>query len=113
LAKIQVGAEVRVFNPDARFNNAVHVGDLGALAAGLLARGWTGYDTVVVAAAGHTTVEGAVRRMIKRRRSPSNVVVGAAKKSSFTISSRKASHLYGYAPMEIDAMLDRFADEGV
>jgi nucleoside-diphosphate-sugar epimerase len=113
LAKIQEGAEVRVFNPDARFNNAVHVGELAAFAADLLAKGWTGYDKVVVGAAGHTTVEGAVRRMITRRRSHSAVAVGSAKKGSFTVCSRKASRLYGYAPMEIGAMLDRFADEGV
>jgi len=113
LAKIQAGAEVRIFNPEAPFNNAVHVVDLAALVIGMLAKGWKGYDKVVIGAAGQTTVEGAVRRMIARRRSSSNVTVGVAKKGSFTIRSEKAVRLYGYAPMAVEAMLDRFADEGV
>ncbi|MCC7045659.1 MAG: NAD(P)-dependent oxidoreductase [Alphaproteobacteria bacterium] len=111
LRKMKAGEDVSIFNPDAPFNNAVHCADLGALVAGALRRGWQGYDMLVLGAAGMTTIRGAVERLKARMRSRSAIVVRAAGKGAFTLDSARAVSRFGYAPMEIAAMLDRYADE--
>lgn len=105
------GRDVSIFNPDAPFNNAVHCADLGALVAGVLGRGWQGYDMVVLGAAGMTTIRAAVERLRARMGARSAIVVRPAGKGAFTLDSARAISRFGYAPMEIAAMLDRYADE--
>ncbi|MCC6471353.1 MAG: NAD(P)-dependent oxidoreductase [Alphaproteobacteria bacterium] len=109
--KMTSGQDVSIFNPDAPFNNAVHCADLGALVGGVLRRGWQGYDMLVLGAAGMTTIRGAVERLQARLGSRSTIVVRAARKGAFTLDSARAIQRFGYRPMEIGAMLDRYADE--
>jgi len=110
-ARVRRGEEVTIFNPAAPFNNAAHVDDICRFAEALLRREWQGADAVTIGAAGMTTVRAAVATLIDAYGSPSTIAVGHATKPAFTISSRKASELYGYAPMEIGAMLRHFAAE--
>ena len=101
---------VEAFNPEAPFNNAAHVDDLAAMFARLLERGLAGFDAVTVAAAGMTTIREALLRLRARIGSRSEIRFDEKRRHSFTVSSRRAIELHGYAPMEIDALLDRYAD---
>jgi UDP-glucose 4-epimerase len=109
--KMKAGEDVSIFNPEAPFNNAVHCADLGAFVAGILRRGWQGYDMVVLGAGGMTTIRGAVERLRQGMRSASPIVVRQAGRGAFTLDCSRAVGRYGYAPMEIGVMLDRYARE--
>jgi len=109
--RLKAGEDVAIFNPTAPFNNAVHAADLAMFAGKLLRKGWTGYDTVVLAAAGQTTIQAAVARLRARMASKSRICISDAPKPAFTVRINHATARYGYGPMEILAMLDRYAGE--
>lgn len=111
IEKLRDGRDIGIYNPNAPFNNAVHVADIAALAARVLAADWTGYDVVTVGARDETTVRGAVERLAAGLGSPSAIVVEPSRRAAFTISSDRARERYGYDPMPINDMLDRFAAE--
>jgi nucleoside-diphosphate-sugar epimerase len=105
------GRAIRLFNPYAPFNNAVHVADLGRFVLGLLQRDWRGFDALPIGAAGMTTAMKAVTLLVDAFGARSRIEVDPAPRRGFTISSERAIARYGYAPMEITAMLARFAEE--
>jgi UDP-glucose 4-epimerase len=110
-ARFLAGEPVTIFNPDAPFNNAAHGADISALVANVLRRGWSGFDAVVLGAAGRTTVRGAVELLRERLRSTSEIRVMPPTKPAFALRCARAVASYGYAPMNIGQMLERFADE--
>ena len=111
LVAAREGREIAVFNPDAPFNNAVHVADLCRFACDLMEREWKGFDAVTIGAAGQTTVGEAVRLLVSAFGGRSRVRNEPAPKRSYLISSARACDRYGYHPMEITEMLRRFAAE--
>ena len=111
LAQLRADRDVRIFNPEARFNNAVHVAELGALVAGLLERGWQGFDALTLGARGALPIRDVVARVAEQAGSRSAVHVHAAEQSAFTISSARAIERYGYEPSEIGALLKRWVAE--
>jgi nucleoside-diphosphate-sugar epimerase len=111
LAAARAGREIAVFSPDAPFNNAVHVEDLACFVAELLEREWNGADVVTLAAAGRIPVREAVQILVDAAGGRSRLRVDPAPKRSFVISIARAVERYGYRPMEIGALLRRFATE--
>lgn len=110
-AAAREGREIAVFNPQAPFNNAVHICDLVAFAAALLERDWKSADVVTIAAGGQTTVAGAARMLAEAHGGRSQVREKPADKPSFVVSSARAQELYGYRPMDITELLRRLAAE--
>ena len=102
-------ATIRAFHLDRPFNNAVHVADIATLVGGVLRRGLTGFDAIVLGARGMTTVRAAVERLAEGLGVPAQIEPVAAAKRSFTLSSARAITRYGYDPMEIGALIDRYA----
>jgi nucleoside-diphosphate-sugar epimerase len=105
------GEAAAVFNPDAAFNNAVHVADLAAFVARVLERSWAGFDAMVLGARGRLTVRGVAERLAAGMGVKARIDVVAAPKPAFTLSSVRAIERWGYDPMEIAAVVDRFAGE--
>jgi UDP-glucose 4-epimerase len=105
------GATIKAFHLDRPFNNAAHVGDIAALTEAVLRRGWTGFDAIVLGAAGMTTVRGAIERLAVGLGVPGRIETATAAKPSFTLSCRRAVDRYQYNPMDIEAMIDRYARE--
>ena len=110
LAKLRAGAEVVIFNPDAPFNNAVHVDDLAVWAGHLAGAPWRGSHVVTLGAATPLTVAAVVARMRTALASAAPIVTQPAPRSSFQISI-VAAERFGYRPMTMAAMLDRFVLE--
>ena len=110
-AKLRAGEPVRAFHLDAPFNNAAHIADLAALVSRALERQWTGFDAIVVGARGHIPVREAITRLANGLGVEAGIVEGAAAKPSFTLSSERAISRWGYDPMEIGAMIDRYAED--
>ena len=108
-AALLSGRPIGIYHQDRPFNNAAHVSDISALVAGLLRRGWEGFDAVVLGARGMTTVRGAVDRLAHGLGISHVVSAVAPKKPSFTLSSERAITRYGYDPMDIEALIERYA----
>jgi nucleoside-diphosphate-sugar epimerase len=108
---LRAGETVRAFHLDAPFNNAAHIADLAALVSRVMERPWMGRDTIVVGARGHITVREAITRLAKGLGVEARIEEIAAAKPSFTLSSERAISRWGYDPMQIGAMIDRYAAE--
>jgi nucleoside-diphosphate-sugar epimerase len=108
-AKLRAGETVRAFHLDAPFNNAAHIADLAALVSRAVERPWTGFDAIVVGARGHITVREAITRLANGLGVEARIEECAAARPSFTLSSERAISRWGYDPMEIGAMIDRYA----
>jgi nucleoside-diphosphate-sugar epimerase len=103
---------VTIFNPEAPFNNAVHVNDLGRLVDGLIASSLSGSTVLTLGAAGSLSIGEVIARLKERLKSQSPIHVGSSSaRRPFTIDSRKAQDDFGYRPMQIGTMLDVYADE--
>ena len=113
LRKLKLNEPLAYYNPHAAYNNAVHEADLSALIGGLLQRELSGADMIVLGAAGQIEVAGLVERMAVRTGSDSPLSVVEGPRAPFTIDCTKAVRDYGYAPMEIGAMIDRFVTENL
>lgn len=113
LAAAREGRDVKVFDPDALFNNAVHIEDIANFVDGLLRRDWEGFVAGPLGAAGQTTAGAVAKLLAEAGGKGSRISVDPSPRRSYTISSDWASQGYGYAPMEITAMLRRFVAENV
>jgi len=110
-ARLRAGDTVSVFNPAAPFNNACHVEDLARLILGLSRKNWMGYEAVVLGARGEITVGGAIKQLAAALGVTADIRKVNATKPSFTLSSTRAITRWGYDPMEIGAMIDRYGRE--
>ena len=111
LAAAQAGKDVAVFNPNALFNNAVHIADLCRFVGGLLDRHWHGFDLITLGAAGHLTAGEVAARLAEGAARGSRVVIEDSHRSSFRISNARAQERFGYSPMDMSEMLDKFIAE--
>jgi nucleoside-diphosphate-sugar epimerase len=109
--KLRRGETVGAFHLDSPFNNAAHVTDIAALAVRAIERQWTGFDAVVLGARGVVSVREAVARLAAGLGVPARLEQVPSAKSSFTLSSERAMSQWGYDPMEIGALIDRYAAE--
>lgn len=106
------GQPVRVYHPDAPFNNAIHVSTLVDFVTRAIereSREWQGVDRVVVGAAGSITVQGAVERLARGLGVEPIIVPATPAKTPFVLSSRGAIDRWGYRPEDIESLLDRYA----
>lgn len=110
-ARLRAGETVRAFHLDDPFNNAAHVADLAALVSHALDRPWTGFDAIVAGARGHITAREAIIRLGRGLGVEARIMESAATKPSFTLSSERAISRWGYDPLEIGAMIDRYAED--
>jgi UDP-glucose 4-epimerase len=110
-SRLRAGETVRAFHLDAPFNNAAHIADLAALVSRVLERPWTGFDAIVVGARGTISVREAITRLAKGLGVEARIEQIAAAKPSFMLSSERAISRWGYDPMQIGAMIDRYAAE--
>ncbi|MFQ5514336.1 MAG: NAD-dependent epimerase/dehydratase family protein [Myxococcota bacterium] len=113
LGRLRLGQPVSIFNPDAWFNNAVHTDDLGRFVCGLLGQRWDGFDVVTLGAAGRMRIREIVMRMAAWSMSESPIEVEESRRSSFLVSSRRAIDRYGYQPMAISTLIERYVREEI
>jgi len=111
LDRMRKNQDITVYNPDAMFNNAAHVSDICRLILNLLRHQWSGFHAFPVGADGQMTIAELARILLSSTGSRSRLSEGRALKAPFTISSRYAVEKFGYAPMNIEAMLSRYVSE--
>lgn len=111
LKSAQLGEEIAVSNPEAQFNNAVHVSDLCQfIITAVENNDWDGQETVTIGADGMTTIGAIVGSIIDATGRKSGLLVQAKKSRPFVVSSQKAK-AFGYRPMHINEMVRRFVVE--
>ena len=111
MSAARAGDDIVVYNPNASFNNAVHVQELSRFVRSLVEGEWHGVDVVTVGARGHTTVKEAVEYLVQAFGGRSKVSISPQAKTSFMISSDRAQMRYGYEALQMTEMLHRFAEE--
>jgi nucleoside-diphosphate-sugar epimerase len=112
LTKAQAGEAIELYNPGARFNNAVYINDLAEFVATLLGHDWRGFDVLTLGAAGESTIGDIVEAIVAGTGGRSTVRILDVERPAFIISSRKAIDRYGYRPRSIDDMVARFIGGG-
>jgi nucleoside-diphosphate-sugar epimerase len=110
-AKLMRGETIGAFHLDRPFNNAAHAADIASLALRAVERPWTGFDAIVLGARGEVTVREALMRLAAGLGAPAHLEEVPSTKSSFILSSERAMSRWGYDPMEIGALIDRYAAE--
>ncbi len=110
-ARLLAGEPVRAYHLDGPFNNAAYVADIAALARRVVSRSWTGFDAVVLGARGEITVRGAIQRLAAGLNVVPNIEEQPVVKPSFTLSPDRAIASWGYDPLEIGALIDRYAGD--
>ena len=109
--RLVAGAAVPAFNLDSPFNNAVHVEDLARLTSYLLTQRWHKFEAIVLGARGSITIQNAIERLAQALGVPPRTEVQPSLKSAFTLSSERAIAHWGYDPLDIGAMIDRYGGE--
>lgn len=111
-SRLRAGEPIRAFHLDRPFNNAAHIDDIAALTLTVLAREpWGGFDAAVLGAAGSLTVRETIERLALALGERAKIDEIAPTSMSFTLSSARAVARYGYQPMEIGALIDRYGRE--
>lgn len=111
-SRLCAGEPIRAFHLDRPFNNAAHIDDIAALVLTVLAReAWGGFDAAVLGAAGSLTVRETIERLARALGVSAKIEEIAPTNTSFTLSSAHAIARYGYQPMEIGALIDRYGRE--
>jgi nucleoside-diphosphate-sugar epimerase len=110
-AKLIRGETIAAFHLDRPFNNAAHAADIASLALRAVERSWTGFDAVVLGSRGAVTVREALTRLAAGLGAPARLEEVPSPKASFVLSSDRAISRWGYDPMEIGPLIDRYATE--
>lgn len=105
------GRPIAFFNGAADYNNAVHIADLSTFVIGLAELSWNGADRVVLGAGGTMPVQALVEAIVAAGGGRSTLSEIPPVRPPFLLSSARAESLYGYRPMSIGPMLDRFLAE--
>lgn len=109
--KLMEGEAVTIFNPEAPFNNGVHLNDISALVAGLLRQDLSGHQALVLGATDTISVKEVVLTLKESLKSPSQIRVEESDKTSFHIDSSRAIKEFGYCPMGMADMLVQYSTD--
>jgi nucleoside-diphosphate-sugar epimerase len=110
LRKAKRGEDIRIFNADAPYNNAVHVDDLTDLVVRLLKGGWSGQHAGPVGAGGASTARHVMQAILAGCGSRSRLIEAPAPQAPYLIDFSLAER-FGYAPRPIGALIERFIAE--
>jgi nucleoside-diphosphate-sugar epimerase len=110
-AALLTGQPVRAFHLDGQFNNAAHIADIAAMVRTIVQRPWQGFDAVVLGARSTLTVRSAINRLAHGLSTTAHIEPIEAPKAAFILSSHHAIERWGYDPMSIGDMIDRYAFE--
>jgi UDP-glucose 4-epimerase len=110
-AQARRGQDVKIYNPNAPFNNAIHIDDLAEFINGLLHWKWTGFDGITLGAEGSLTIAEIATRVTQAAGQSAKVVIDPEPRPSFTVSSERAGAIYGYKAGRFAAILNRYLAE--
>jgi UDP-glucose 4-epimerase len=110
-ARIAAGEPITLFNPDALFNNCVHVADLADLLARLIEQGISGHAAAIVCANGTVTIKDVADILMRGLQRTVEVRLVKPERTPFIISAETAGRIWDWHPMSVAQSLTRYADE--
>jgi nucleoside-diphosphate-sugar epimerase len=114
LKKMINNEDVELYNPDEKFNNAIHVSDLANFILKLLRRDTlSGFHAFPIAASGMTTIREVAEYLKKLVNSSSIIIVKSSERQAFTINSRYAVSHFGYEQRAIIETIDNFVKDAL
>jgi len=100
---------VQIFNPEAKFNNAIHVLDLSNFILTIIAGNkLSGFHAFPLASSGTITIREVAEYLKEATKSHSEIIVNNSMKPSFKISSEYAITKFNYCPRKIQETLKHF-----
>lgn len=108
-ATLAAGRDLNIRNPDAPFNNAVHVHDLAAYCAHLVDAALDGHTAIPLGSEGMMTIQD-IAGVLKARLGGGTINVVSDEKSPFTIDDSLARRSFGYVSMTIAEVVTKVAD---
>jgi UDP-glucose 4-epimerase len=102
---------IKFYNPNAKFNNAVHVYGLIDFIEQALKSSWSGFHAAPIGASGTTTISDVVGTIKNITNSTSTLITAISQKPSFTISSDYLINQFNYSPVNINEILEMYAIE--
>jgi nucleoside-diphosphate-sugar epimerase len=103
---------ITIFNPNALFNNAIHIDQLAQFVHHLMAASFNhSFDYVNVASDGGMTILQIVEEILLRLHSNSAINIEIAQKEPFTISTHYAKKHYAFESCEFSDALGRYLAE--
>lgn len=102
--------DITIFNPDAPYNNLIHVDDLVKFVLQLCGRRFKGFQAFPIGAGGSISVRTAVETLIEHADSRSMVRVADTERHSFLLSNEAAKAL-GYQPADVADVIAKYAIE--
>lgn len=110
-AALRSGVPVEIANPDFNFNNIVHVSDLARFIITLLGRDWTGASAFPIGAGAPLSILELLKTMKEVIGSGSPINTAAHGRRPFAISSDRAIREFGYRPVPVRDIIERFAND--
>lgn len=102
--------DVTIVNPEAKFNNAIHVLDLADFILTILAGNrLSGFHAFPLASSGTRTIREIAEYLKEATKSHSKIMVDNSRLHSFTICSEYAVKNFGYCPKDISETLKHYS----
>jgi len=106
------GTDVPYYNPNAAFNNAVHVGELSTLILRiLLDQDWRGHFAFPIGLSEPIEIQEVINILRKALNSKSQLLTISEVKPSFIIDSSLAAEVFGYVPARTDETLRQYVED--
>jgi UDP-glucose 4-epimerase len=106
--KADLGERITIFNPDAAFNNLLHVADFARLVGAIAHRPLDGFHAFPVASQGAMAIREVAERIVANRKSRSPIDVSSSEEQSFTVDSSYAEKTFQFRPMPVDQAIDAY-----
>lgn len=100
-----------IYNPDALFNNVIHVADIARFISSLPKKHLVKFDAVNLAASGSMQIKEIVESMKKMINSKSKITVCQNSRKSYTINIAKLEKKFGFRPESVKHTIDRYVSE--
>lgn len=111
IKKAKSDEPILIYNPEALFNNAIHINTLSCFIECLLQKKWPySFDYINVASKEGMSISTIVDKIITKMRSGSEVSIGRTEKPPFIISTQYAENVYGFEPRVFSDELDCYLD---
>jgi len=108
------GTDVPYYNPNAAFNNAVHVGELSTLILRiLLDQDWRGHFAFPIGLSEPIEIQEVINILRKALNSKSQLLTISEVKPSFIIDSSLAAEVFGYVPARTDETLRQYVEDNL
>jgi len=110
--KVKAGDDITIYNPNALFNNAIHIDRLAQFVEKLLHMPFPhDFDYINVASKEGLSIDNIADKIITKLKSSSKIHIGTTGKAPFSISSQYAIDKYAFEPLLFSDALDCYLDE--